>query len=1218
MPSNSEKASLLKIKYPNYSTLSENSMTKVSEINSIAVPFNDSHTGEYVNGETVLKFYGYKKNRTRSIMYWIASVLTIGFLPLVTYWRPQIKAYIALEKCRISSADKILVLEGQKYALKKVRIENSDIPFDVPSGDKVLKVNEIRLFSYRKINFLWHPVSLTYVSVASFSNNFYVHQFHDILNNGDGYTIEKVLTIAKMYGWNNINVKVNPLYILCLKEFLSPFYFFQIFSVAIWFSDQYVIYATIIVFISIVSIITEGWSTKKEEQKLSDMVHVTTTIDVVRNNGSIITIPSTELVPGDIFIVPKNDYVMQCDAVLMSGSCIINEAMLTGESVPETKVPLPEDDDNASPTKYDKNEHSKHTLFCGTTIIQTRFKANRPAKAIVLRTGFTTLKGELVRSIMYPKPVDYSFTKDLLKFVAFLFCVAMLGFTYTIILMALRKAPFGKILVRALDIITVVVPPALPAAMTIGMISATRRLKQSKIHCIAQEVINTCGILNVCAFDKTGTLTEDGLAFSGVRPVFPKDDKHDHPYFGDKTSEYKKGKVPINNRLIRAVATCHSITKVEGQIIGDPVDVLNYEKTGFDFKETFDDDAVTEKSRFDMLQPNTFTGSMDTLNGDKIVNLAVLRTFTFSSALQRMGVIVHDDEDEETKIHFYTKGSPEMISSLCDPDSIPKDFNEVVKSYTKKGYRLIAVAYRDLAHISFTKALKISRDEIECNLKLLGIIIMENKIKPETPPVIEELHKCGIRTLMITGDNILTALSVARECGIIRKDKICFTVDTSLDGVDDNGKPKLVLNQNCVDDTDILPSYSISDILEQKYNPKNLFPTSYQLAISGPTFAIICREYPHLISYIVCICDVFARMTPDQKQFLIHSLIDQNYYVSMCGDGANDCAALKAAHAGISLSTAEASIAAPFTSNIPNISCVPRIICEGRAALVSSFGIFKYMAGYSLCQFTSIMFLYYINTNLTDFQFIFIDLILITFTAIVFGNTPAALTLHRRPPPRRLLSLASILSVLGQLVIGGAFQFAAFMWTSYQSWFIPFTKPIDRGDDEDKRSMQGTAIFVVSSFQYIALAVIYSKGAPYRQSILKNKPLCILIFIQIGIGLFLSLQGLTWLGNLIDMEILPYFSDRLFLVLVSLICVVVMGLYDKYVIEYLILNVRARIMKNKKFDSGTSKNKHERILSKIGNNINWFTEGTSTSKHSVVDITLLTDLDSMSMNKLKE
>ena len=86
-----------------------------------------------------------------------------------------------------------------------------------------------------------------------------------------------------------------------------------------------------------------------------------------------------------------------------------------------------------------------------------------------------------------------------------------------------------------------------------------------------------------------------------------------------------------------------------------------------------------------------------------------------------------------------------------------------------------------------------------------------------------------------------------------------------------------------------------------------------------------------------------------------------SYYVGMCGDGANDCSALKAAHAGISLSDAEASIASPFTSRTPNIQCVPTVIREGRAALVTSFAVFKYMALYSMIQFVSVLILYSVS-----------------------------------------------------------------------------------------------------------------------------------------------------------------------------------------------------------------------------------------------------------------
>lgn len=78
----------------------------------------------------------------------------------------------------------------------------------------------------------------------------------------------------------------------------------------------------------------------------------------------------------------------------------------------------------------------------------------------------------------------------------------------------------------------------------------------------------------------------------------------------------------------------------------------------------------------------------------------------------------------------------------------------------------------------------------------------------------------------------------------------------------------------------------------------HLIASSYHLAISGPTFAVIVHEYPELVDQLCSVCDVFARMAPDQKQSLVEQLQQIDYTVAMCGDGANDCAALKAAHAG--------------------------------------------------------------------------------------------------------------------------------------------------------------------------------------------------------------------------------------------------------------------------------------------------------------------------------
>lgn len=155
----------------------------------------------------------------------------------------------------------------------------------------------------------------------------------------------------------------------------------------------------------------------------------------------------------------------------------------------------------------------------------------------------------------------------------------------------------------------------------------------------------------------------------------------------------------------------------------------------------------------------------------------------------------------------------------------------------------------------------------------------------------------------------------------------------------------------------------------------------------------------------------------------------------MVGDGANDCGALKAAHAGISLSEAESSVASPFTSREPNISCIVEVIREGRAALVTSFAIFKYMAAYSLMQFASVLILYSIDNNLTDVEFLYIDLFVITTFAFVLGRVEAYRgPLYPKAPQSSLISLAPVLSLLGQMLIAVSAQLFGFYYVQQASW----------------------------------------------------------------------------------------------------------------------------------------------------------------------------------------
>lgn len=137
---------------------------------------------------------------------------------------------------------------------------------------------------------------------------------------------------------------------------------------------------------------------------------------------------STELVPGDVIILPKHckPFPMECDCVLLTGSCLVDESMLTGESVPVPKVPLV-DNSNAV---YSSTSHKSNTLFSGTCVLNVQSTSD--VKAIVVRTGFSTAKGELARSILFPEETDNHLNKQMLKLSGIFFCIGVPCMAYAI------------------------------------------------------------------------------------------------------------------------------------------------------------------------------------------------------------------------------------------------------------------------------------------------------------------------------------------------------------------------------------------------------------------------------------------------------------------------------------------------------------------------------------------------------------------------------------------------------------------------------------------------------------------------------------------------------------------------------------------------------------------------------------------------------------------
>jgi cation-transporting ATPase 13A2 len=164
---------------------------------------------------------------------------------------------------------------------------------------------------------------------------------------------------------------------------------------------------------------------------------------------------------------------------------------------------------------------------------------------------------------------------------------------------------------------------------------------------------------------------------------------------------------------------------------------------------------------------------------------------------------------------IYVKGAPEAMTDICLKGSLPNDYKERLSYYTHHGFRVIACATKSMPNLSFVRAQRVKREQVEADLTFLGFIVFENKLKPTTAPVITTLSNAQIRQVMCTGDNVLTAISVSRECGLISQTKDVYA-------------PRFISGNSTTEDSKIVwenveDSRKILDSLSLKVNRSHIY-----------------------------------------------------------------------------------------------------------------------------------------------------------------------------------------------------------------------------------------------------------------------------------------------------------------------------------------------------------------------------------------------------------
>jgi P-type Ca2+ transporter type 2C len=775
----------------------------------------------------------------------------------------------------------------------------------------------------------------------------------------------------------------------------------------------------------------------------------------VLRDGVVQEIPREQLVPGDLLVLAEGDLIAADGRLVEVAELRVDQATLTGESRPVPKRREAYAEETA------ERAGLPNVVFTGTTVVAGT------AKALIFATGANSAFGKIAHLTETITEAPSPLQKELAQATRAVTIIAVgVGVAFFALSVGVAGVNLAESLIFAMGMIVAFVPEGLLPTVTLALAIGVQRMARRNALVKRLSAVETLGCTEVICTDKTGTLTQNAMT---VR----------HLWAGGRLFEVGGGGyAPVGAispaadddlaLLLRAAALCNDarlIAPEDGQdwiILGDPTEAALL--------------VVARKGGVDMEQLNQ--------DAPRIHEIPFESRRKLMSTIHRAGATL-----------AYVKGAPNEILARCVAvrvagavrplaDSLRITINEQKDRFASAGLRVLGVAMRELPAGCDLGAAEV----VECELVFLGLVAMYDPPRPEVAAAVEQCHHAGIRIIMITGDDGLTAESIARRLAIV-----------------ESGSPRLITGA----DLDKLDEEALSAALSQEV--------------------------------------IFARAAPEQKLRIVSALQRMGKVVAVTGDGVNDAPALKQADIGVAMGRAGTDVARESADMIltdDNFATIVHAIEEGRAVYSNIRKFVTYIFTSNMPE--AIPFMLFalsggrIPLALTVMQVLAIDLGTDMVPALALGAEPAEPGLMDRPPRRRSDHIISRGLLVRALLFLGMIQGGVAMVAFYAHYWANGYAGQWLGLPGEGQLYQAATTMTLAAIVATQVGNLFAQRTERASIISINLFTNRLIWIGIGIELLLivALTYLPWLQMVFGTAPLPAASWLLLLAFTPTLLVV--------------------------------------------------------------------------------